>query len=72
MRSFGGELTREQQKQLVIQAYKKLKTSFDELSRPDGAKKNPAKTCKDLKIAHPEKESGEVQKQYNFTVIETF
>ncbi len=53
------ELTTEQRKQLVISAYKKLKASFDEFSKPNGDQKTPAKTCRDLKIAHPEMESGE-------------
>ena len=53
------ELTPEQKKRLVIQAYKKLKASFEEFAKPDGDQKTPAKTCKDLKLAHPEKESGD-------------
>ena len=57
---FGEELTTEQRRELVIKAYKKLKKTFDEFSKPNGDAKNPAKTCKDLKIAHPDKESGEV------------
>ncbi len=55
------DLTTEQQRQLVIQAYRKLKTTFEEFSKPNGDKDSPAKTCKDLKLAHPEKESGEVR-----------
>ena len=30
------------------------------LPKPDGDKETPAKTCKDLKLAHPDKESGQV------------
>lgn len=55
-----GDLSKAQQKQLVLQAYKKLKDSFEEFAKPDGDKETPAKTCKDLKLAHPEKTSGEV------------
>ena len=60
-RQFGEDLTTEQQRQMVIQAYTKLRKTFEEYSRPDGDKKNPAKTCKDLKLAHPDKPSGEVR-----------
>lgn len=53
------DLTKDQQKQLVLQAYRKLKDSFEEFAKPDGDKETPAKTCKDLKLAHPDKPSGE-------------
>ena len=53
------ELDEEELKELVVSAYKKLKNSFAEFSQPDGGKNTPAKTCKDLFIAHPEKPSGE-------------
>ncbi len=46
---------------MVLQAYRKLKTTFEDFAKPDGDKKSPAKTCKDLKMAYPEKESGEVR-----------
>ena len=58
-RVFPPELSEEELKTLVISAYKKLKDSFAEFQTPDGEKTTPAKTCKDLFIAHPEKESGE-------------
>ena len=45
---------------MVIQAYKKLKETFEEFSRPNGDQRTPAKTCRDLRLAHPEKPSGEV------------
>ena len=45
----------------MLQAYRKLKTTFEDFAKPDGDKKSPAKTCKDLKTAYPEKESGEVR-----------
>ena len=60
MRIFGDELTQEQQRAMVIQAYKKLKDTFEEFSRPNGDQRTPAKTCRDLRLAHPEKSSGEV------------
>ena len=55
------DLTTDQQKQLVLQAYRKLKDSFAEFAKPDGDKDTPAKTCRDLNLAHPEKPSGEVR-----------
>ena len=58
-RIFPPELNDEELKELVVSAYKKLKDSFNEFSKPDGGKNTPAKTCKDLFLAHPEKASGE-------------
>ena len=58
-RVVGPELSDEEKKALVIRAYQKLKDSFDEFVLPDGGKATPAKTCRDLKAAHPEKETGE-------------
>ena len=59
-RVFGDDLTPEKQRQLVIHAYKKLKDSFEEFNRPNGDQNNPAKTCRDLNVAHPDLPSGEV------------
>ena len=56
---FPPELNEEELKTLVISAYKKLKDSFAEFQTPDGDKNTPAKTCRDLFVAHPEKPSGE-------------
>ena len=56
---FPPELSEEELKTLVISAYKKLKDSFAEFQTPDGDKETPAKTCRDLFVAHPEKPSGE-------------
>lgn len=56
---FPPEMTEEELKTLVISAYKKLKDSFAEFQTPDGEKNTPAKTCRDLFVAHPEKPSGE-------------
>jgi hypothetical protein len=49
---------------MVLQAYKKLKDTFEDFSRPNGDQRTPAKTCKDLKLAHPDKPSGEVSLKY--------
>jgi len=59
VRMFGPDLSDEEKKNLVIRAYKNLKDSFEEYSRPDGGKNHPAKTCKDLHTTYPDKESGE-------------
>ena len=56
---FAPELSEEELETLVISAYKKLKDSFAEFQTPDGDKNTPAKTCRDLFVAHPEKPSGE-------------
>ena len=53
------DLTPEEQKRLVIKAYRKLRESFDNFAKPDGNKETPAKTCRDLHAAMPEKPSGE-------------
>jgi len=58
-RVVGPELTDEEKKDMVIRAYKKLKESFEEFAKPDGGKNTPAKTCRDLKAAHPDKDTGE-------------
>ena len=58
-RTFPGDLTTDEQKQMVIRAYKNLKETFDAISKPEGDKNSPAKTCRDLNMAHPDKPSGE-------------
>lgn len=56
---FAPDLSDEERKDMVIKAYKKLKKSFEEFSKPDGGKATPAKTCRDLSLAYPDKASGE-------------
>ena len=56
-----GELSADDQKRLVLQAYRKLKETFADFSKPDGDKETPAKTCRDLLAAHPDTPSGEVR-----------
>jgi len=58
-RTFPADLTTDEQKQMVIRAYKNLKETFDAISKPEGDKNSPAKTCRDLNMAHPDKLSGE-------------
>jgi len=53
-----GEMTETEKRQLILSAYKKLKTSFEKFKKPNGDKDNPAKTCKDLYVAYPDLESG--------------
>lgn len=57
-RFFGKEITEEERKSLVLKAYEQLKSSFQKLIKPDGQKNSPAKTCRDLFVAYPEKTSG--------------
>ena len=59
MRTFPGDLTTDEQKQMVIRAYNNLKETFESFAKPDGDKGTPAKTCRDLHLAHPDKPSGE-------------
>ena len=59
-RVFPDDLTTDEQKQMVIRAYNNLKKTFEEFAQPDGGKETPAKTCRDLRVAHPDKPSGEV------------
>ena len=56
---FAPDLSDQERQEMVISAYKKLKASFEEFSKPDGGKTSPAKTCHDLSVAHPDKTSGQ-------------
>jgi len=53
-------LTSDEQKRLVMNAYNKLKDTFEGFVKPDGSKNSPAKTCRDINVAYPDKPSGEV------------
>lgn len=48
---------------MVLTAYEQLKSTFEKFKKPVGDKKSPAKTCRDLAIAHPELPSGIDYKQ---------
>ena len=48
-----------EQEEIMRAAFEKLRLSFDKMVKPDGTKERPAKTCNDLKTAHPLKPSGE-------------
>lgn len=58
-RIFNKDITEEERRELLMKAYEKLKSSFQKLVKPDGEKNSPAKTCRDLFIAYPDKLSGE-------------
>jgi len=59
MRVFPGDLTIDEQKRMVVRAYNNLKQTFETFAQPDGGQETPAKTCRDLHAAHPDKTSGE-------------
>ncbi|XP_013909920.1 PREDICTED: collagen alpha-1(II) chain [Thamnophis sirtalis] len=42
---------------------KTLNNQIESIRNPEGSKKNPARTCRDLKLCHPEWKSGESQAQ---------
>ena len=54
----GKEITDEERRRIVLQAYEQLKATFEQFQKPAGDKKAPAKTCRDLFVAHPELRSG--------------
>lgn len=58
-RHFGKSFTEDEKRNIVVKAHKILKRSILQFTKPDGSKNAPAKTCKDLFMAYPEKESGE-------------
>ena len=70
MRMFGGDLSSDEQKQLVRNAYNRLRDTFEGLAKPDGQKNAPAKTCRDLHAAYPDKPSGEVSQNYKFCYLQ--
>lgn len=61
IRIFGKEMSDEERNELVMMAYEQLKTSFDKIRRPDGQKKTPGKTCRDIWAAYPESPSGKMK-----------
>lgn len=60
IRLFGDQrFSEEERKELLVKAFDHLKTSFERLNKPNGQKNSPAKTCRELAIAHPELQSGQ-------------
>lgn len=41
---------------------KSLSSQIETMRSPDGSKKHPARTCDDLKLCHPSKNSGECKR----------
>lgn len=58
LRILGKEITDEERRKIVLTAYENLKTTFEKFQKPLGDKTSPAKTCKDLSVAHPDLDSG--------------
>ncbi|KYM93308.1 Collagen alpha-2(I) chain [Atta colombica] len=58
-RIFSKDITEKERRELLLKAYENLKLSFQKLMKPDGEKNSPAKTCRDLFAAYPDKLSGE-------------
>lgn len=54
-----GGISVEARRELVRTAYEQLKVQFERFKKPDGQKQSPAKTCRDLAVAHPQLPSGE-------------
>lgn len=42
---------------------KSLNNQIESIRSPEGSRKNPARTCRDLKLCHPEWKSGEPEEQ---------
>lgn len=57
-RLFGKDISDEERREVVMKAYEQLKASFERFKKPDGQKSSPARTCRDLSVAHPELSTG--------------
>lgn len=44
----------------VDSTLKSLSQQIEQIRSPDGTRKNPARTCRDLKMCHPDWKSGEL------------
>lgn len=54
----------------VDSTLKSLNNQIETLRSPDGTQKNPARTCRDLKLCHPTWKSGTLGKKMFFLVPE--
>lgn len=61
-RIFGKELTEAERRELLLKAYNHVKESLERFRRPDGKKDAPARTCRDLHVAHPDLPSGKAER----------
>merc|ERR1712123_151885 len=59
MRQFMPELSDQEREEIMKKAYERLRATFDNIAKPDGTQTSPAKSCKKLKSAYPEKPSGQ-------------
>ena len=50
--------------QLAEQALADIQEAIDTIRNPEGTQEAPARTCKDLSLAHPEFESGKFVTQH--------
>lgn len=57
-RLFGKEMTEDERNKLLTKAYEHLKSTFQNAIKPDGNENAPARTCRDLFSAYPDKPSG--------------
>lgn len=62
----------------VDSTLKSLNNQIENLRSPDGSQKNPARTCRDLKLCHPEWKSGKMGKSelnlkcYSFPFLSSY
>ena len=61
-RIFGKDLSEAERRELLLKAYNHVKESLERFRRPDGKKDAPARTCRDLHVAHPELSSGATER----------
>lgn len=55
---FSQDMSEKERQEIILKAYKHLKSTFQKFIKPDGEKNSPAKTCRDLYTAYPNKPSG--------------
>lgn len=68
-RFFKEDMSAAERKEIVMKAYERLKISLDKFLKPDGSQDAPAKTCGDIKVHHPDFESGKHNKtNQNLTI----
>lgn len=58
MRIFPQRMSDAERNEFIQKAYEKLKISYERFKKPDGKQDYPARTCRDLAVAHPDFENG--------------